>query len=567
MLAPGMSDALSELSVLSLDCQASGASPSYGDLIELGWAVCAPQGIVGGVRSSWIVPRTERRVPRAVRELTGWTEACNTGAIDEAEAWKIVRGVSAEVAPRGALAPTVIHFARFELAFLRDLHERLGDDVFPLDAVCVHSIAERLFPDLPRRSIRALAGFLGHSPELIRRAAGHVEATAFIWRALVPLLEARGIATWTDLRTWLGIPSARPRPARRQFPFAVERRRALPDRPGVYRFLRKSGDVLYVGKATSIKKRIAGHFKSTGPATERGLELLTQVHDVEYTETKSLLEAALLESDEIKRIDPPYNVALRTYDRRAWFASRDLSDVIPAPDAQHPMGPLPSERAVAPLFALAALVHGDAPSARLRAIALAVPSAFTPDEALFLEGWHGFAGDIVERLGGATPSPLLRIARAARGLWLERGRTEPDASPEDAPPDLWDVARVRRRLERNLVQSGLLVRRARFLCLLTDATLVFQERAMQSARRLVISSARIVESDDVISVTDLASVQPRTPNSLADRRRTFDAAAYDRLRVVLTELCRIREEGGQMALIVGRHVFAGERMARLMLGI
>ena len=39
MLAARMSDALRELSVLSLDCQASGASPSYGDLIELGWGI------------------------------------------------------------------------------------------------------------------------------------------------------------------------------------------------------------------------------------------------------------------------------------------------------------------------------------------------------------------------------------------------------------------------------------------------------------------------------------------------------------------------------------------------
>jgi DNA polymerase-3 subunit epsilon len=562
-----MSDALRELSVLSLDCQASGASPSYGDLIELGWAICAPQEIVGGVRSSWVLPRTERRVPRAVRELTGWSEACNAGAIDEGQAWNIVRGASAEVAARGAPAPTVIHFARFELAFLRDLHERLGEDSFPLDPVCVHAIAERLFPELPRRSIRALAGFLGHSPDLIRRAAGHVEATAFIWRALIPLLESRSITTWTELKAWLGTPSARPRPARRQFPFAVERRRALPDRPGVYRFLRKSGDVLYVGKATSIKKRIAGHFKSTGPATERGLELLTQVHDIEYTETKSLLEAALLESDEIKRIDPPYNVALRTYDRRAWFASQDLADVIPAPDARHPIGPLPSERAVAPLFALSALVRGDAPSPRLRAIALAVPSAFTPDDALFAEGWRGFSTEIVERLGGASAVPLLRVARAARGLWLERGRSEPDASPEDAAPDFWDLARVRRRLERSLVQSGLLIRRARFLALLADSTIAFQERTTEAARALVISAARIVESTDLPGVNAVGILAARKPSPRAERRRAFDAAAYDRLRVVLTELCRIRDEGGKIALAVGRHVFAGDRMTRLMLGV
>src|SRR5262249_27241860 len=158
---------------------------------------------------------------------------------------------------------------------------------------------------------------------------------------------------------------------RRIFPLDVAIRRALPDRPGVYRFLRKNGDILYVGKATSLKKRVAGHFKGTGPATERGLELLSQVHDIVHTETASLLEAALLESDEIKRIDPPYNVQLRTGDRSAWFASRDLRDAATTPDSVHSVGPLPSERALSPLRALIALAEGVEATPRLRATALA----------------------------------------------------------------------------------------------------------------------------------------------------------------------------------------------------
>ena len=90
---------------------------------------------------------------------------------------------------------------------------------------------------------------------------------------------------------------------------------------------------------------------------------------------------------------------------------------------------------------------------------------------------------------------------------------------------------------------------------------------MQAARVLVMSSARIVESGDLPSVSAIGNLDARKPNGLTERRRAFDAAAYDRIRVVSTELCRIRDEGGQMALAVGRHVFSGERMARLMLGI
>lgn len=560
-----MSDSLRDLEVLALDCQATGASPDHGDLLELGWARCGAAGLVGSVRSFWIVPRTGRPVRRAVRELTGWTEACLAEAVNERDAWSALREDATRVAepapPRGT--PTVIHFARFELPFLLDLHERCGGGRdLPLDAICLHAVAARLFPDLPRRNIRALAGYLGHSPELVRRSAGHVEATAFIWRALVPSLENLGVATWDGLKAWLERAKPAGRPARRVYPLSIERRRTLPDSPGVYRFVRKNGDVLYVGKATSLRKRVASHFKSRGPVTERGLELLTQVHDVEHTETVTLVEAAVLETDEIKRLDPPYNVQLRSGDRRAWFASGDFRSTASAPDAVHRMGPLPSPNALSPLPALVGLLDGAEPSRGLEAAALGVPAVFLPDAALFLEGWRAFSA---EHFARAEPDGRRRVLDASLALWLARGRTEIESSPEDSAPDAWDLARVRRRLERSLVQTGLLVRRARFLCLLADATVAFRERGR--ARCLTVSRGDVVARSDVDDVAAIVRVPDRRPPSLDERRRAFDASAYDRLRVLLTELRRVLDENGEVALRLGSHTFGPDRAARLMRGV
>jgi DNA polymerase-3 subunit epsilon len=546
---------LRDLEVLSLDCQASGASPAYGDVLELGWAVCGASGILRPIDSRFIVPRTSRRVGRAVRELTGWSEACLDGAVGEEQAWRELAELARSL---GTSAPTVIHFARFELPFLRDLHARLDPgSPFPIDSVCLHAVAQRLFPDLPRRNIRALAGFLGHSPDLLRRSAGHVEATAFIWSALVPRLEQAGVETWQDLAAWLAEPSRMPRSTRRSFPLAPERRRSLPDTSGVYRFLRRNGDVVYVGKAASLKKRVASHFKSRGPATERGLELLTQVHDIDHTETSSVLEAALLECDEIKRLDPPYNVLLRAGERSAWFASRDLRDAVPVPDEAHRVGPLPSERALSPLAAAIALLGGAVPLPAVRAAALAVPAMFGPDTDLFREGFEAFVTEHVR--DGASDSE--RLLAASRAIWLERGRAETDASPEERAPDAWDVARVRRRLERNLVQTGLLLRRARHLCLLVDANVAFREPGRSEVRALLLSNARIVERRELGAVLDITSLPRVRPRALVERQRAFDSAAYDRLRTLLTELRRVRDEGGEIALSVGRHLFAGTPLA------
>ena len=52
-----------------------------------------------------------------------------------------------------------------------------------------------------------------------------------------------------------------------------------------------------------------------------------------------------------------------------------------------------------------------------------------------------------------------------------------------------------------------------------------------------------------------------------DRRACFDAAVYDRLRVLTTELRRVQDEGGETALRVGAHTFGPDRLARLMLMI
>src|SRR5262245_30032394 len=120
---PVVSKRLRELDVLVLDCQAAGATPAHGDLLEIGWAVCGSNGLLESTESRWIVPRTKRRIGRAFRELTGWTEGCLAEAVDEQGAWAEVAGVAARLGAADASgAPTVIHFARFELPFLRDLH-------------------------------------------------------------------------------------------------------------------------------------------------------------------------------------------------------------------------------------------------------------------------------------------------------------------------------------------------------------------------------------------------------------------------------------------------------------
>ncbi len=87
----------------------------------------------------------------------------------------------------------------------------------------------------------------------------------------------------------------------------AEQRRSLPDEPGVYTFRDRDGEVLYVGKARSIRKRVGGHF--SGKTRTRAMT--EQVAAIEFFVTETEADALLAEQQFIKRYRPRFNIRLR----------------------------------------------------------------------------------------------------------------------------------------------------------------------------------------------------------------------------------------------------------------
>lgn len=93
---------------------------------------------------------------------------------------------------------------------------------------------------------------------------------------------------------------------------AIERAvRLAPTSPGVYRMLNANADVLYVGKAKNVKKRLSNYARQSAPQPARILRMIAATVTVEIVSTNTETEALLLEANLIKQLRPRFNVQLR----------------------------------------------------------------------------------------------------------------------------------------------------------------------------------------------------------------------------------------------------------------
>ena len=579
-----MTVSLAELRILALDCQTTGANPQKGHLLELGWmAACASPTDTSPAPSAQAylnrLPAGEN-IPRAVSRITGISDQSLGAAKPSRIIWQdLLDAVEAIVVEnQTAACPTVIHFARFEAPFLKDLHRKNDpDSPFPFQIICTHEIATRLLPDLPRRGLRAIAGYFNHSMPEFKRSADHVVATVHIWQQMVKLLSDRlGIGTLGQLVDWLASPAPAGR-SQRIYPMAAEKRLPLPDKPGIYRMLRANSDLLYIGKAKSLKIRVNSYFRKKAPHAEHILEMLTQAQKLEFTLTGSAVEAALLESDEIKRHSPPYNIALRNRQRNLVFCTKDLRRHSTAADRDFIVGPLPDGKFIEAVLAFGHWIARDGgwtdhEVANRGGKLLGLAPEVAPDPACLQEGLAIFRQGHCNQM--QTQSPLRLLTGPGATLWRRRleaaeaadtvegvmDANETDAAqPEDTPEGhVWTPEMVAKSLGHLVLHSAHLIRRARWLCLLSESSLAWEPAGQPGHlhNRIVLEGGSVTEVEDR-GANDEMPIPPHFDRSFHRRQKHLNLMTYDRLRVLTTELRRLVSENRRIKLRLGPKVCLG----------
>ena len=173
-----------------------------------------------------------------------------------------------------------------------------------------------MLPDIRSRSLDAVASHLGVASFNRHRALGDVRITAEVLLILLEKAETLGIHSLGELLDFQH--SARDG---RRFEFFVPRTflSNLPDNPGVYRMFDAEGQLLYIGKAKNLRRRVSSYFTNSSGHSDKVLDLVRNVREVRYEETGSELEAALREATLIRETKPPYNTSSKHLPRVAFL--------------------------------------------------------------------------------------------------------------------------------------------------------------------------------------------------------------------------------------------------------
>lgn len=191
----------------------------------------------------------------------------------------------------------VAHSVNFDYNVLKNEFKEIGLE-FVRKKLCTVRLSRKLFPGYHSYSLGKLCSALDIPLSDRHRARGDAHATVLLFHKLLRAPGAQKVfEIFLNARSQEAtLPPSLPR----------EDFEKLPSKPGVYYFKNAKGQVIYVGKAINIKKRVLGHFYDKA---NKEMQMCRETHHIDFELSGSNLLALLMESAEIKKHYPFYNHA------------------------------------------------------------------------------------------------------------------------------------------------------------------------------------------------------------------------------------------------------------------
>jgi len=199
----------------------------------------------------------------------------------------------------------VAHHVNFDYSFIKYQLASAGFDL-NCKKLCTVRLSRKLLPGKPSYSLGKLCSTLNINIQNRHRAKGDADATSILFGMLLQNDTEGAIANMLKKTS-----------KEQVLPPYLEKHAVinLPDQPGVYYFKDKKGKIIYVGKAKSLKKRVISHFTGNKPNKQRQ-DFLRDVHGLDYIACGTELMALILEANEIKRLWPENNRAMKRYEHK-----------------------------------------------------------------------------------------------------------------------------------------------------------------------------------------------------------------------------------------------------------
>jgi DNA polymerase-3 subunit epsilon len=199
----------------------------------------------------------------------------------------------------------VAHNVNFDYSFLKHHLSAAGYDL-QCKKLCTVRLSRKLIPGKSSYSLGKLCTALQIPIQNRHRAAGDADATSILFNLLLDHDQEGVIAEMLKKTS-----------KEQVLPPHLDKTSILrlPNQPGVYYFKDSKGKIVYVGKAKDLKKRVTSHFTGNTPNRQRQ-EFLRTIYHVDHVICGTELMALILEANEIKRLWPENNRAMKRYEHK-----------------------------------------------------------------------------------------------------------------------------------------------------------------------------------------------------------------------------------------------------------